>query len=484
AKGDVMATLRIVEGPGEGEALELGREAILGRARESALQTKDPVSSREHARVYLGDDGYHIRDLGSSNGTQVNGERIADAALEPGDRIRIASVVLEFLDDAAEADETEPLPPDEQVAIEEEVPAAPEPPGHADIEEAGYHLLKLLDEDDLCQTYLATELAMERPVAVQLIAPEYSTPVESVLARIKRASQVEHPTGATILAAGRAGDRAFLVRRPAAGESMWARCGKVPPAEIAEIGHRVAGALAESHETSVVHGSLRPDRIVRTFSGHVRLLGLGLPAPRLGELSTEPDLQKRPSRIVYMAPEQVAGGGISESGDVYSLGAVLYHLLCGRAPFVGVNEAELAPRISTQTIPPVRELRSETPKPLADLIGRMLGRDPTDRPETMEEVAQAFDELAARMRGAAPPVAVRRTVSPQRAADRDFFDARTLIILLLGLMLIGAVFLLGKVTGGRFLREFTGHAKTAPEGPPGDDSSRRPPGGSPSDAPD
>ena len=68
-----------------------------------------------------------------------------------------------------------------------------------------------------------------------------------------------------------------------------------------------ASALSEAHTAGVVHGSIRPDRIVRSNLGHFTLLGLGLPLPTVGELSTEPDLQKQPNRIAYMAPEQLTG---------------------------------------------------------------------------------------------------------------------------------------------------------------------------------
>ncbi len=443
-----MATLKIVEGPGEGQMLELGERAVLGRARDSDLQMKDPISSREHAYLYLDDDGYHVKDLGSSNGTLVNGERIDDRLLKSGDRIEVASVVMEFIEEGGER-------PDR---TKTEGPEADAAPGQAELEGMGYRVIKGLGREEVARTFLAMQQAMDRPVVVQLIEPEFCDPPDPVLAAIRRASQIEHPAAVAILSAGTAGDRIFMARQPAFGQSTWSQCGKMSADELIEIGCQMAGLLAESHERSVVHGSLRPDRIVRTPKGHIKLLGLGLPPTRVGELSTEPDPQNRPNRIAYMAPERLAGGPANRAADIYSLGAVFYHLLCGQTPFVGMTEAELAPQISTQNVKPISELRPETPGRLADLIEKMLARNPAERPPSMLDVAIVFEELRGRApAGTAPPRPAAPTAAPRaRPQERRFFDVRTIIIVILGALLLGTVFLLGRVTGERFLRDYSG----------------------------
>jgi len=474
-----MATLRIIDGPGEGEHVTLGEYAALGRFRGCELQIKDPESSRRHAEIILADGEYRLRDLGSSNGTLLNGTRITEVTLRHGDHIEIGTVAVQFVDEEAGTSDT-PVPPAPEEPVDEpelaDVTPVEEPSaGEADLPEfPGYKTIKPLAEDELSVTYLATELAMSRPVAIQIIAETYTSDPEDTLARIRRAAQLEHPAGARVYFAGCEENRVYLSREPATGQSMWEVCGKLPPEEIVPAAVAVAGALEEAHGVSVLHGSLRPDRIVRTHSGNIKLLGLGLPAPSIGALCAEPDLQRRPSRIAYMAPEQLAGDPPTERTDIYSLGAVLYHMICGRTPFTAVSEAELAPKISSESIAPVLDLRPQTPGPLARTVDRMLARDPAARPGSMADVGEELEAVLRREEPAPEPVVVLdRAAEP--AEPPASLDAKSIIILILGALLLASVALLGKVTGGRFVRE----AASALEYSPAADDSAPPRGQSP-----
>ncbi len=438
--------------------VELGERTTLGRSlADSDIQVKDAESSRVHAEVVLRDGTYYARDLDSSNGTRVNGETITEAALHHGDRIEIGTTAIEFID--------------EETAVLGPTPVALEPTPEPEPDRLvlpGYTLTERLGADTLTETHAATDDALGRPVAVEVVNADHCPDPAAALATIRRAAALEHPATARIHAAGSVGGRAYFVREPATGTSLWRLCGKLEPEEIIEAGIAIAGAVAEAHSVSLVHGTIRPDRIVRTDRGHFRLLGLGLPAPKIGELSTEPDLQKSPNRIAYMPPEQLDEGP-SESADIYSLGATLYHALCGRVPFGAVSEADLAPKLSTEAVIPVPQLRPETPEPLAALIEKMLLRNPLHRPRSMVEVQGEFQRM--RLRGAdrGAPAAEPR---PARAATPRRSAAAGCTIVVLAILLLAAVFLLSRVGGISFIRlggepaSSTNAPTTAPAGSP------------------
>ena len=466
-----MATLKIIEGPSPGDPVELDERATLGRSHECDLQIRDVESSRVHAEVFLRDGQYHLRDLKSSNGTLLNDTKVDDeSVLEHGDRIQIGVIVVQFIDDTAETDAPEePAAADETDVCDLE-PSAIE--GRADEREfvdlPGYAISERLTSDNLTETYRGTDDGMERAVAIEVINEQYCDDAVAVLADIKTAARLQYPGVARIYETGCHGGIAYFVREPVIGKSLWRLCGKLSSDEVIDAAIAMAGALAEAHNAAVVHGSIRPDRIVRANLGHFTLLGLGLPAPEIGELSTRPDLQKHPNRIAYMAPEQLIGKP-SPAADIYSLGATLYHVICGRVPFGAISEAELAPKIASEGIIPMQQLRPNIPEGLAALVERMLSRKPDDRPASMSEVKREFESLREGTPQPRRPEPVRHVVEPVEPEDPtpvpSAFEQRNelareahglsvswILVILLAALLAGSVFLLGQVAGEWFLK--------------------------------
>lgn len=446
-----MALLRIVEGARKGSSITLGEKATLGRSSDCDVQLKDAELSRFHAEIRLDRGRYYVRDLGSSNGTLVNGERIAEKELSDGDRIQIGGVVIDFAaeEDAAqsaeqgsgevfvpvEAELLEPVPDDDSP-----MPLLP-----------GFEIVRRLRGDELGVTWLATELAVNRLVAIEVIHRRWCAESDAVLARVRAAAGVDHPSIAQILAIGYEAESVFFVRRPVAGSLLWETLGKQTGPEVAEVGAAVAGALEAAHAAGIIHGSIRPDRVLCAGSGEAVLLGLGLPLPVVGELSSKPAPQHRPNRVAYMSPEQLAGAQPDAACDIYALGAVLYHAVCGQTPFTATSEADLAPLIPAGTFQPILELRPETPRPLARVIERMLARWPADRPSSMAEVREELRAAAIRGR---PTVAPQGRISRAAGTEQDKgLSASTIIIVVLTLLLLTAVALLGRVGGMCFIQQ-------------------------------
>ncbi len=190
--------------------------------------------------------------------------------------------------------------------------------------------------------FRAFDPALERPVAVKVIAPGVAETVgvdSSVEARFLRearvAARISHPNVVAVHDAGRDGNSLYLVMELVEGEPLAARLlrGEFPPAhEALELTAQVADALGAAHALGVVHRDVKPGNIMITRSGRVKVADFGV-AKAIGE---ETDLTRSGTVIgspAYMAPEQVRGQSLDGRADLFSLGVVLYELLMRRKPF-------------------------------------------------------------------------------------------------------------------------------------------------------
>ncbi len=189
----------------------------------------------------------------------------------------------------------------------------------------------------------------------------------------------EHPTEA---APGRP-----PVPLPAPLRARLNRPGRAP--RLAGVLRQVSLGLAHVHERGLVHRDLKPSNILVDGSGRARILDFGL-AQRAGP-GTDPDRAHRVAGTCrYMSPEQACGGALDGRSDLYSLGAVLFELLCGRAPFSAERPEDLCRELAEGAPPRVLALNPEANAHLAELADRLLQGAPQDRLQSAGELANAL----------------------------------------------------------------------------------------------
>jgi serine/threonine-protein kinase len=196
---------------------------------------------------------------------------------------------------------------------------------------------------------------------------------------------------------------AFMAMEHLAGETVsgWLRrCGSLEqhPTLAAALVGVVADALAYAHGHGIVHRDIKPDNlfVVPDPAGggrfRVKVLDFGI-AKLLGE---KPLIATRMGSVVgtpfYLPPEGwCTGGNIDARTDIYSLGCVFFELLSGRPPFLGEDSFQLMNAHFNQAAPSLAALSPTVPAELAQLVSRMLAKDPGDRPESMVEVVGALE---------------------------------------------------------------------------------------------
>jgi serine/threonine protein kinase len=185
------------------------------------------------------------------------------------------------------------------------------------------------------------------------------------------------------------------------GSSLQEITEKVGPMDVTRAAHYIRQAalgVQHIHETGIVHRDLKPGDILVDRGGAVKVIDMGL--ARFVQDGVEMPAGRHDDYLLgtadYIAPEQaVDAHNVDIRADIYSLGCTFYFCLTGRTPFAAGTVVQKLVWHQTRHPEPIRRLRPEVPKrlALAELIERMMAKDPAQRPQTPQEVADALAPL-------------------------------------------------------------------------------------------
>jgi hypothetical protein len=281
------------------------------------------------------------------------------------------------------------------------------------------------------EVWRGRDLATRQPVAVKLVqlaSIDDPAVVAETIARFRREAdtlaRLRHPNIVSALEAGRVGNELFMVMELAEGISLAAMLrqrqanglGMFPVESVLRIAKQACSGLAAAHAIGVVHRDIKPSNLMVSARGHLTIVDFGI--ARLLE-DNSPRLTA-PSETVgtlsYMSPEQAAGIDVDGRSDLYSFGCVLYELLAGRPPFVASVPIALM-RMHLQEPPvPMRNIRSDLPNGLPELVDRLLVKDREARPPDAGYVVRILAGISENLEsGGGPP--------PEHEADRRTFLA-------------------------------------------------------------
>ncbi|MDX1929374.1 MAG: serine/threonine-protein kinase [Pirellulaceae bacterium] len=282
-----------------------------------------------------------------------------------------------------------------------------------------YRLLKWLGSGGMGSVYLAEHQRLKRMAAIKLL-PREKLLQSGWLDRFNREmtsiAALEHPHVVRAIDAGDEGGWHFLVMEYLEGADLSKVCrrlGDIPLPTACELVRQAALGLGAIHSLGMTHRDVKPSNLFLTRTGQVKLLDLGLvlsgdsPLTADERLTTVGHLM---GTVPYMAREQLLdASSVDWRADIYSLGATLFRLLTGRAPFgPASNLAQTIQAISTTPCPQLKSLKPDVPAEVAHLVDRMLGHDPQLRPQSAQEVA---DSLAPFCDAAAPQSLIRTALS-------------------------------------------------------------------------
>ena len=256
-----------------------------------------------------------------------------------------------------------------------------------------YRLDSELGRGGMGTVYRATDLELEREVAVKVLSAQSQTPEarNRLIREARAAAALNHPHIVTVHDVGEENGLPFLVMELVAGP----RLSQARPADLArvvEIAIQICAALEHAHANKIVHRDLKPDNDLLSGSAatNVKLADLGLALPAYGARIS------RAGVIVgtasYMAPEQALGQPVDGRSDLYALGVLLYELTAGRLPFSGDDPLTIVSQHVHAHVVPPRVLRPDIPRALEAIILRLLAKDPAQRFATATETRAALLE--------------------------------------------------------------------------------------------
>ncbi len=259
----------------------------------------------------------------------------------------------------------------------------------------GFHLLRRLGKGAMAEVYLAEQPQLKRWVAVKILKPELAGDAAYVR-RFERearaAASLVHANIVQTHEVGHVDGLHYIVQEYVQGQNLrdWlARNGPPLLQPAISIMRQIAAALAKAAEQGVVHRDVKPENIMITAAGEVKVADFGL-ARVLGETNSAATALTQVGITMgtplYMSPEQVEGRALDHRSDLYSFGVLCYHLLTGKPPFTGDTALAVAVQ-HVKTLPqPLEAQRPDLPPALCRVVHQMLAKDPEQRCRSCGEV--------------------------------------------------------------------------------------------------
>jgi serine/threonine-protein kinase len=267
-----------------------------------------------------------------------------------------------------------------------------------------YEIISELGQGAMGTVYLGRDPKINREVAIKTLA--YGGVDDTQLPMIKErffreaeaAGRLNHPGIVTIFDAGEEHDLAYLAMEFLDGEDLAVHCKEgslLPPEAVLSLTADVAEALAYAHSNQVVHRDIKPANIMRLADGSVKVTDFGIARVVSNSQTQTGMVLGTPS---YMSPEQVAAKKVDGRSDLFSLGTVLYEMLCGEKAFVGDSMASLMYNISNVNFTPLKDRRKGLPRCCYTLVDSLLVKAVSRRPKSASEVAAAARDCSEKAR--------------------------------------------------------------------------------------
>ncbi|MDX6544347.1 MAG: eukaryotic-like serine/threonine-protein kinase [Gaiellales bacterium] len=287
-----------------------------------------------------------------------------------------------------------------------------------------YRIDRVLGRGGMALVYLGHDANLGRAVAIKLLADNLAGD-ESFRARFLRearmAAGLSHVNIVHVYDVGQDEDeRPYIVMEFVDGESLAetiARERTLDPARVRRIALDCCAGLQHAHAAGLVHRDIKPHNLLLDRDDRVKIADFGV-ARSLDETQLTVAGSVLGSAR-YLAPEQAAGQPATPAADIYSLGATLYQLLCGRTPHDGETLSELMHNRGTRSPTPIGELNPDVPPALATAVMRCLNDDPRQRPAsaaTLSLALTADDSQTATHILSQPATSDRTLVMPSPAA--------------------------------------------------------------------
>lgn len=261
----------------------------------------------------------------------------------------------------------------------------------------GCRIVQHVGTGGMGQVFLAQHLALQKPVAVKILPPDWGHPqaVERFIREARTCSRIEHPNVVTIHDAGSARGLHYIVMQYVDGRNLSQLVeevhGPLPWRAACRLIRETAKGLAAVHRQNLIHRDVKPHNIMLSSDGRVLLMDFGL----VHDDAEAP--QRRAATVVgtpsYMSPEQVTARQMDHRSDLFSLGTTFYFVLTGVPPYRG-DTRRMMQAIGSGAAPrPVHEVNPSVPQEVSVLVARAMAFAPEDRIQNAQAMVHMLQQL-------------------------------------------------------------------------------------------
>ncbi len=252
-----------------------------------------------------------------------------------------------------------------------------------------YRIIKKLGAGGMGEVFLAQDIKLERKVAIKML-PAKSIDDRQAKRRLfreaKAAATLDHPNICAIHEVNEEGDCPFIVMQYVEGATLSSNIKNSPlaPEEVVNIGIQVAEALAEAHSHGIIHRDIKPQNVIITPRGQVKVLDFGLARLVPNKQSIDPEAKTETQlteeghivgTVAYMSPEQLKGYDIDARSDLFSLGVTLYECATGKPAFTGNSKIEISSQVLLIDPRKPSQIEPGIPLQLEDIILKAMAKD-------------------------------------------------------------------------------------------------------------
>ena len=296
-----------------------------------------------------------------------------------------------------------------------------------------YQLSRIVASGGMATIYAALDLRLDRQVAVKIMHPHLAQDekfVERFIREAKAAASLSHPNIVGVLDQGwnQGGTPCvFIVMELVEGATLrdyLIEQGALPVERVLQLLMPVASALANAHRIGIVHRDMKPENILVSKEGRIKIADFGLARGALLGATMTAESSVILGSVSYLSPEQVQRGVADARSDVYSLGIVTFELLTGQKPYQGEDPVQIAIRHVNDRVPAPSTLNSAISKEIDDLVLRATDTDPDKRPRDcgalLEELRALSEKIDPRKRQLSleldlPPLPLKQPVRERRS---------------------------------------------------------------------
>lgn len=266
-----------------------------------------------------------------------------------------------------------------------------------------YQIIKSIGEGGMANVYLAYDTILDRNVAVKVLRGDLAND-EKFVRRFQRealsASSLTNPNIVEVYDVGEDNGEYYIVMEYVEGKhlkSLLKKRGKLTVPEVVDIVLQITNGLSVAHDSYIIHRDIKPQNILILENGLIKITDFGIAMAINSTQLTQTNSVM--GSVHYLPPEQASGKGATLQSDIYSIGILMYELLCGKLPFKGDNAVEIALKHLKEPMPSIRDEIPEVPQSVENIILKATAKNPKNRyadaREMHEDLKTCLDEARA-----------------------------------------------------------------------------------------